>query len=373
MQTPDLKILNKSLDQLAIIDTFTSGQFERSLWEVGRMELHASLFSRGAEALQPGNLVMIDELRVWEMTGIKKTEGNMLGLQVTGREIKGVLGQRLVIPDNKDDSHHFGWDRVPGPMEPDVAAETIMKHYVNKHAITTADPKRALPGLVLAPDLGRGMKTRWSERFRSLTETLKDIGEFTGMGYRVTADLANKQFVFEVIPERVQTEGAPNPVILSVGFNNIQAMDYQRDVSRDVTIAYAGGAGEDEDRLIQAVARNPTEADLEGYDRREAWLECGSVDEIDDLVYEAKYQLAQKEKVEFVTCEALPNATFAYLKDWDIGSVVTVQSHALGISQAQKITAVKEVYEQGRVQIIPTLGKRNKTILDEIRKSEVIS
>ncbi len=373
MQTPDLKILNKGLDQLAIVDSYTSLQLERSLWEVGRMELHASLFSKGAETLQPGNLVMIDERRTWEMTGIKKTEGNTLGLQVTGRELKGVLGQRLVIPDSKDDSHHFGWDRVPGVSDPDVAAETIIKHYVDKHAITTTDLKRALPGLVLAPDLARGMKTRWSERFRSLTETLKDIGEFTGMGYRVTVDLAKKQFVFEVIPERVQTEGSLHPVILSVDFNNIQTMDYQRDVSRDVTIAYAGGAGEDEDRLIQAVARNPTEADLEGYDRREDWLDCGSIDEVDALIYEARYKLAQKEKVEFVTCEALPNATFAYLKDWDIGSVVTVQSHALGISQAQKITAVKEVYEQGRVQIIPTLGKRNKTILDEIRKSEVIS
>lgn len=255
----------------------------------------------------------------------------------------------------------------------DVPAETIIKHYVYKHAAEPADEKRAFPGLTVAPDQKRGMETRWSDRFRLLTEVLKDIGEFTGLGYEIRVDLINKGFVFDVIPEKDQTQGTlDNPVTLSVDYDNQGGLDYTHDVSGDVSLAYAGGAGEDEDRLIQAVGRSSEDEALTGYDRRETWLDCGSIDEVDGLIYEARYKLAQKQKTEALTGQMLPNQSFEYRKDWDLGSIVTVQSRALGLVQAQKVTAVKEVYEQGRVEIIPTFGKRNKTILDEIRKQEVI-
>ncbi len=373
MQTPELRVIDKAVNLLGIIDTYPSGQFERAAWEVGKMELHVGLFDQGADALRAGNIVMIDERRAWEITGIRQSEDRQsMSVVVYGQELKGILGRRLVVPGVKDDQHHFGWDRVPGPSDPDAPIETIIKHYVNTHAINTADPKRALPGLVLAPDLGRGMLTRWSDRFKPLTETLKGIGEFSGMGYEVRVDLANKQFVFDVIPEVDQVLGTGHPVVLSVGYENLDSLTYLLDTSPDVSVAYAGGAGEDEDRLIQAVGRTPEDEALTGYDRRESWLDCGSIDEVDDLIYEAQYKLAQMARVESVTCEALPNDSFAYLTDWDLGSVVTVMSDALGIMQAQKVTAVKEVYERGRVQVFPTLGKRNKTILDEIRKTEVV-
>lgn len=373
MQTPELRVINKDISLLGIIDTYTSGQFERSSWEVGKMELHVGLLDQGADALRVGNIVMIDERRAWEITGIKQTEDRQgWGMVAYGQELKGILGRRLVVPASKDDQHHFGWDRVPGPSAPDVPVETIIKHYVDKHAINPDDPKRALPGLVLAPDLERGMLTRWSDRFTPLTETLKDIGEFSGMGYAVWVDLSNKQFVLDVIPERDQVLGTDHPVVLSVGYENIENLTYLLDTSRDVSVAYVGGAGEDEERLIQTVGRTAEDEALTGHDRREDWLDCGSIDEIDDLIYEAQYRLAQMERTESVTCEVMPNQSFEYMTDWDLGSVITVKSDALGIMQAQKVTAVREVYERGRVQVYPTLGKRSKTIIDEIRKQEVI-
>lgn len=615
MKVPELRVIDKDFNLVGILDTYTSFQGERRAWEVGPLEMHIDLRAQGADACQIGNIVMIDENRAWEITSVRKTEGAGLSLVVTGHELKGFLGQRIVVPDQKDDSHHFGWDRVPDPDAPvyepvegefyqdgnyypgqtaamitvrhgqntnaerpiealavywiggmgpenarngdlwygsyeglqlmaggyfqtvedgvtggyflpdynryidiygkeayeytlyklrdadrevfdeitedgflirrvgimtldgtehwansslpvgffystsavnttaaesalvactravgytdrtdaddkapschisddknllfnyshiwdteeslpdsvntfkaelaakanssspwviyyelehptttplphlGIPTEGIIKHYIEKHAAEPDDPVRKLPRLGIAPDLKRGALTKWSARFKSLTETLKDIGEYSGMGYTVRVDLENKRFVADVIPEQ-QT-----PVILSVDFENIQSLDYVNDVSRDISIAYAGGAGEDEDRLIQTVARTPAEAALSGYERREAWLECGSVDDIEDLIYEAQYQLAQQEETESLTCGAMPNTSFEYLKDWDIGSIVTVRSKALGLIQQQKVTAVKETYERGRIQITPTLGKRNKTILDEIRKTEVV-
>jgi hypothetical protein len=370
MQIPNLRIIDKQFNLLAVLDTYTSFQGERSLWEIGKLELHIGLKDQGAEALEVGNLVLIDEKRVWEITGVKKTEDDDLNLMVSGHELKGIFKQRVVIPDQKDDSHFFGWDRFPD--QGDAPAEAIMRHYVEKHAVNPSDPNRAFPALIMAPYLGRGMSAVWSERFKRLDETLRDIGEYTGMGNTVTVDLASERFVFDVIPERIQTAGSEHPVIMSVGFENIENIEYNLDTSNEVTLAYAGGAGEDEFRLIQAVSRTPDDATLSGYARRETWQDCGSVDNIDDLIYEAQYQLSKMEPSETLTCSVLPNSSFQYLRDWDIGSIVTVQSRALGIEQAKKITSVKEVYERGRIQIIPTFGKRNKNILDEIRKTEVV-
>ena len=369
---PDLKILDKDQNLLAVIDSYSSFQGERRAWEVGSMELHLGLEDQGASTIQEGNLVMIDEKRVWEITGIKKTEGTTLTLEATGRELKGILAQRIVVPQEKDDEHFYGWDRFPAPLDPDVPAESIIKHYIGSHAITPTDAKRALPDWELAADQGRGPETRWSARFRALTDTLKDIGEQTGIGYTATLDLENKRFIVDIIPEKDQAAGSDHPVILGIDYDNIQTLDYRLDTEKDITIAYAGGAGEDEDRLIQAVARTPEESALSGYARREGWLECGSSQDIEDLVFEATYQLSQQEQTETLTASAAPYATFKYLEDWDLGSIVTVKSERLGITQDKKVTAVKEIYERGKIQIIPTLGKRNKTIIDEIRKTEVI-
>lgn len=372
MSVPDIKLLDMDFNLLATLDSYSSFQGERSLWEVGNCELHIGLNNRGANKIKEGCLLTFDSKRVWRLDGIKLAEDRDLKLVASGKELKNILSQRLVVPDKKSDTHHFGFDRFPDPEDPDAAAETIMKYYVRKHAVNPADLKRKLPRLIIAVDRSRGIKTRWSERFQPVTETLKDIGDFSGIGYEVYLDHDNKQFVFDVIPEKNQVQGSDDPVVFSKEYNNVSKLDYTLDVSDGVSIAYSGGYGTDEDRLIQLVARTDEDMNLSGYDRKETWVDVGNAQTVDDLVYEAKHQLSKKEIKETFSGSAIPNKSFEYIKDWNIGSVVTVESRRLGIKQNQKITAVKEVYERNKIEIIPTFGKRNKDILDEIRKVEVV-
>ncbi|MGI6579943.1 MAG: siphovirus ReqiPepy6 Gp37-like family protein [Saccharofermentanales bacterium] len=372
MIAPNIRVLDKNFNLLATLDSYTSFQGERSLWEVGTCELHIGLRNQGANKLQAGVLISIDPHRVWEINNIKLTEDKDLKLVASGKELKTILKQRLIVPDKKNDTQHFGFDRFPNPEDPDATAETIMKYYVNKHAVNPDDPKRKLPRLNIAVDRQRGLKTRWSERFKSIVDCFKDIGEFAGIGYEVYLDHKNKEFIFDVIPERIQTIGSDNPVVFSRDYNNIANLNYTLDTSEDVTVAYAGGYGTDEDRLIQLVARNEEDMNLSGYNRKESWIDVASSQTVDDLIYEAQHQLSKKEKKETLSSNAIPNVSFEYLKNWDIGSIVTVESRRLGFMQNKKITAVKEVYERNKVEITPTFGKRNLNILDEIRKTEVI-
>ena len=240
----DINVLDKDFNLLATLDGYSSFQGERYLWEVGNCELHIGLTRPGINKLIPGNLLTIAPKRTWIITGIRPSESRSLEIVVLGKELKNILSQRLVVPDVKDDTHHFGYDRYPAPADPDVAVETIMKHYVNKHAVNPSDSMRELPRLTIAVNRSRGLTTRWSERFRPITDTLKDIGEYSGIGYTVYLDYENKRFVFDVIPERNQIQGSDNPVVFSSEFENIANIEYEHDTTDDVTVAYAGGTGE---------------------------------------------------------------------------------------------------------------------------------
>lgn len=371
-EAPTLRIYDKDFNFLAIVDAYTSLQAERKLWEIGALELHISLLSQGASELNVGNIIMIDEFRVYEITGIKKTQSKDLALVVTGHEFKGVLKQRIVVPGKISDTQYFGWDRYPEVNASDAPAESIMKHYVSTHAVNTAEAYRALPGLTVAQDMQRGITTRWSERFKPLDQVLKDIGEFTGIGYNVSIDVKKKQFIFDIIPEIQQTTGSETPVVFSIEFDNVNSIAYEASTADYSTVAYAGGAGVDEDRLIQQVARTPEDMSLSGYARRESWLDIGSAQNVDELEFEAKHQLSKIEKTETATARVAQSESFEYMKDWDIGSIVTVQSKALGIRFNKKITAVKEVYERGKIELDVTFGKRAKDIRDQIYKTEVV-
>lgn len=267
-------------------------------------------------------------------------------------------------------ANSFGYDRYPAPGSPDVPAETVMKRYVNKHLSNPYDTNRKIAELAVATDQGRGLDMRWSTRFEPIDRVLKAIGEYAEMGYDMTLDLANENFLFDVVPGVDHSAGSSNPVIFSVAFANVDSTKYTIDDQSAVTVAYAGGAGENEDRLIQAV--NIAETPSSGLSRKEAWVDCGSVDTIDDLKYEAKHRMKGSTETETLTSDIATSETLGYGAKWDLGDIVTIQSVSLGISRDVRITEVRETYENGKRDINVTFGTRQRNILDEIRKTEVV-
>lgn len=372
MQNPDLKVFDKNFNLLGVIDSYTSFQGERRLWEVGEMELHLAFDAPYANTLNEGNLVYLSETRVWEITERTEKEKSLPELIILGRELKGFLDARMVIPDAKDDTHYFGFDRYPELGEPDAPAESIMKYYINKHAVNPAEMKRKFPNLVLSVDAKRGLSLRWSARFVRLTELLAEIGVYSGLGYVVRFLPDSEQMHFDVIPETDATQNSLHPVIFALDFENIESMERTRSRKDYYTHAYAGGSGTDEERLILSVPRTDTEVNSSGFGRIETWIDAGSLSEVADLQNEAKYQLLKNEKTDLIEADTVLGKSFPYLTAWDIGTVVTLRSAALNFELDKKITAVREVYERGKMQVIPTFGQRRKDIRDEIRTRKVV-
>lgn len=403
-KAPPISIIDPiSFELQGFIKTYFSFRFTRKLWEIGQFELHVKNTEQNSKALKIGNIIFVDEKRAGLIDSINITEKDNK-LVAKGKELKGITSYRIVIPDMKDDSQFFGYDRYPEPVAGETVAaapaESVFKHYVNKHLAQGADPNRQIENLVVAPDLQRGGMMSWSSRFDVLSDVLKKIGDWAQMGYCINLDLKNKQMVFDVIPQKDSTAGGDSPVIFSSEYNNLTETSFTVDDNSRKNVAYVGGAGSDEDRAIKSVVKdesnlnsetNKTQDDTygvkvlsdsfgqkkavptpKGLNRRETWIDAGSIDDMDELEYEGQYRMQDMKRAETVDADILNTRFTDYLDKWDLGSVVTVRSKKIGYEIDKLITEVQESYESNGTTIRSIFGERKKNIIDKLQKEEVV-
>lgn len=362
----DIKILNTDFSLAGYINGFTSLQYTRSLFEVGTFELHVSSLSSGQE-LKRGRLIYIDAKHCGYIKKVMKAETtNGIEYVAYGSELKSLTGSRIVLPDETADMYFYGYDRYPPPEAEEEPVEDVVKYYAYKHLC--GPQPRGFPNLVIAPSKKRGEKIRWSSRFQTLEQLYIDIGSYTGTGYSIETDIENKQFIFDFVPKTDKTVNSTDPVIFSGDFANLYSVKYTEDESALVNCIYAGGAGEDESRMIIEVS----DEENAGFERIEGWEDCGSIEYPEDLIYEAKQKSKSKILKTSISGTALESGAYKYLEDWDIGDVVTLRSKSLGVEADRQITEVYEAWEGDAKEMKITFGERNNTILDEIRKREVI-
>lgn len=368
---PILRVINTDFVPLAHIAASSSVQWTRKLYEVGTFEIHTFMHVKGADQLKPDSIVFLDPRRVGIVDYYDADETKRgVPIVAKGKELKEICRWRNTVPSQMEDTQYFGYDRFPALDQPDAAAESIIKHYADRHMVNPDDPNRAFPDLVIAEDILRGQTMRWQSRFEPLTSVFKAIGEITGMGYEVRLDIANEQFVFDVIVGADHTAASDHPVIFATSWGNVSGLKYSEDVSDWANTGYAGGAGESEGRLIQVVYEDDTPQT--GWGRRETWLDCGSIEMVDDLLYEGKYKLKDKPRVRGLSGDVIPAGPFKYGEHWDLGDYVTLQSRVSGVEMDTQITEVRESYEKGNIDIKPTFGRRNKYFLDEIKQIGVV-
>lgn len=365
MKMPPVRILTQDLQLLGQL--MCKSLLYRRFWQgVGEFQLVVHGNAPNAEKLKVGNLITLggDGHRSGIITKITATE-NEKGVTylVEGHSLAWFAAGRITLPDN--DAYNFGYDNVPkltsSVSSPSpVPAETILKTYAERHLVNPLDPKRKIPGLVIADDLGRGMNTVWSSRLEQLDTVLQAVSEYTDMGWEIYADLDNQNLVFDVIEgvDRSQSQSENSFISFSSGLRNISNMHYNYDISPMRNIGYAGGAGEGQNRIVLKVYKN---TETEGNDRREIFLDCGNLEIVEtsttmSLADEGKHKLENYPLSESFTATIAPNFADKYQKNWDIGDKVTVYSKALGKEFDTRITVVEEAYEATKYELKVTFG-----------------
>jgi len=280
---------------------------------------------------------------------ITEDDSGIETLIVKGPTLGGVLDQRVTVTSN--------YDRIRGP------AETVMKHYVTNHLISSAYPDRNIPVFSVAPNQYRGKETPWQTRFDPLDQVMEKIAEWCDIGWLVKLDFQNKKWMFDVLPGRDLTAGQSilPPVIFSHDFDNIQSQQYVDSKLQYKNAGYAGGKGEDEDRLIQFVGGGL------GLNRREVFLDCSSADNATELIDLGKQKLSELKQIVTYNGMILNTNSFVYEKDWDLGDRVTLQNRSWNLAMDNRITEVKEIYEPAS-KIEAVLGDEIPTITNFVKR-----
>ncbi|MFE9276141.1 siphovirus ReqiPepy6 Gp37-like family protein [Paenibacillus glucanolyticus] len=215
---PSVRILDTGFNLLGEIDNYESLQLTRRFYRPGEFEMHIQIGKRHTDQLLHDRVIYINNqphksgvIRYREIT---QDDSGIETLIVRGPTLGGVLDQRITITDN--------YDRIRGP------AETVMKHYVTNHLISSIYPDRNIPVFSVAPNLLRGKETPWQTRFEPLDQVMQEISEWCEMGWFVRLDFSNKKWVFDVLPGRNLAAGQNTspPVIFSHDFDNIQSQQY---------------------------------------------------------------------------------------------------------------------------------------------------
>lgn len=319
---------------------WTSLQLTRSYWGLGSFELRLPEGAPGAEALALGRVVFFSQALHKAMV-VEKLTRQRGQVAASGKPLKGVAARRICVPPAQDDGH-FGWDRFTG------SAEAAYHHYAAANLYAPQDPHRAVQRLVPGDNLGRGPVLPWQARFTDLAALLAAIGEATEIGWDILPDFHGQAYVFGARAGRDLT-GGPGAVILSEGNRNAADLAFTWDASAYRSTAYVGGAGEDENRLIYAQGQEHA-----GVERRETWVDAGSVADTEMLRAAARQKLDGAQQKELLTAEMLEGGLTRYERDYDLGDNILLRG--AGWQTATRLLEVRESYEGGGRKLSATFG-----------------
>lgn len=359
MKKEPIRIIDKDFNLLGEIDDYESLQFIRRFYTVGEFELHINMDKNNTEALVKNNLIMLGSS--FNKVGIimhRENEINNDGndeLIIKGPTLKGILSRRLTVPVVSSD----GYDSESGSQE------TIMKAFVNNHVVNPSDVNRKMPQVSIAADQKRGKQDAWRSRFDILSDKLAEIGQYSQFGWDVILDIENSKWVFDIIQGRDLTvdQDVLPPVIFSTDFDNILSPHLTQSLLNSYNVGYAGGYGDDTNRLIQEIGSST------GLERIETFLDCSQAENATELITLGQEKLNELKEIQTFEFQIIPDNTFIYEKDYDLGDIVTTQSKKWGATMNCQIIEIKETYEVDGLKLEATFGSSVPNLITILKRN----
>lgn len=200
-------------------------------------------------------------------------------------------------------------------------------------------------------------QTRYANLFDEIQRVLSP-GE---LGFNLTIDLTNSEYVFNVEEGTDRTTSAPTyapRVIFGLEYGNLSEYSKVSDTASTKNFAYIGGTGEADARVIATVDASTVRKKEIFVDARDVTVEA----ELQERGGQTLTELMPIDSFDFNVIER----QFIYETDYDLGDYVTVVLSKT-VSKDLQIQAVKEIYEKGNIKIIPSFGETDRTLGNVIK------
>ena len=346
-----LQIMSPDFEKISEIAQYESLQITRSYYGTGSFSLSVHPGAKNAEYITPDVIVFFsgEPEKAFLIEDVQ--QHSRTKMTVKGCMLKGFAKRRVCVPPLSAEAREyqdFGWDRFTG------SAEAAYLHFANNNLITPDDAARAIPHLVAATNQDRGTSLPWQARFDKLDTLFQTIGETTGMGWDISLDLENEQFIFSSWEGTDRTQGN-GLCLISEENGNASDLTYKAIYSGSASTAYVGGAGEDEERFILSEGGS-----VSGLSRREIWAEAGSIEDPDLLTLYAKNKLTDTKSKITLTANLIDSGACRYGRDYDVGDLVFLRGR--GVQASTRITEIKETYEGNQRSLSGVFGDRPITV-----------
>lgn len=361
----EIYVFDKNLNFIDTIDQYTSLQWIRRYHTAGSFELHCPITSHNISTLARNNLIWkqdSNEVGIIEYRRLYTDENGKEIITVVGRMLTSILDRRILYTTEQHINKNV---------------EIIMRNMVDKNCISTS-AKRKLP-VLLGELKGYTERTDYQKSYGNLLEELTALSQTSDIGFFIRTDLEQKKHYFETYKgiDRSIAQSTNSQVVFSRDYDNLFNQEYTDDVNNLRTTALVAGEGEGAERKRTVVNDEYT-----GLDRYELYVDARDIQQtVDDVTMpDSEYlnllrqrgreKLAEYKDIQTFEGNIITN-NYEYKKDFDLGDVVTVMDRRWNIAVNARITEVNEIYENGKVEIVPTLGNNIPTILDKIKRTVI--
>lgn len=334
----EIRLYDREMNFKGAIDNVNSLIWTRRYYTAGEFELHAPLTDRNIRLLNPGNLIAKrNGKEAGIIEDVLNSDGNS-GMEIVrkGRFLEAYMDRRLI------------------------------KSTVNFYGKTEIAMRQLLEGVEPIPRVELGAIGGYSEtvRFQVTMKNLlvyqEKLARSAALGFRLRPDFKQKKIFFEVYQgiNRGYGQKEARRVVFSERYDNLDNAQYTYNDQKLKTKAIVGGQGEGAERIYVEVG------DGAGLDLREIFVDAKDIqkEEMTDdeyreaLIQKGKEALAENQINEAMECEVGADINFHYKKDYDLGDIVSVNKIKWGIKMDQRITEIQEVYENGGMIVVPTIG-----------------
>lgn len=329
-------LLNESFTALEIVEKYQG--FDSFRMDMASSALYANEVINGRLLYLPGEgdaLFLIEQIQ----ENVEEGKDDKI---VAGRSIDG-----FALSERRVDVTGLDYD-----YQTSVPAETAMKYYVNAHAGPGAAIERRVPGLVIAPDLGRGIDVSQAARFQTLLFILLDIARVSGLGWQAPYDRDNLEVPFDIIEGTDRTTS----VFFDFDFETLRGWTKLDSIADSKTLAIVAGQGE---LAARDIVKRYSGSEPAGFDRREDFIDARDVELGNTAVLELRGDafLASRAPERSLEATIQEQGSFQLGVHWFNGDIVTIRNEARGLEYAARVI---EVHKKWTVSSTPEI----KSVLD---------
>lgn len=310
-----LILYDKQYEKIGEIEYFTLLEWVRRYSVAGEFTLTMPFTDENKKLLAVGHLIyykptketaMINSLNV-----IMQNDGTEQ-LQVKGLHLLSLLSDRFSATSHSGD------------------IRTLANNLINTTIVSPSNPNRKISNFIIKSFPTTGINVQVETGQQAIYQTITEQCEIYNVGAKIDFNISTKVFEFSLY------QGTDRNVTFDRDFNNILEQDYfYSEASYKNTL----------------VSETATYFDNNiGIDRKEVFADS-------ENQAQAQAELLQYKKIEILDCVINPiSPQFEYLKDYDLGDIVTVKNGALNIKIQKNIEEIKETYDRQGLHLTVVFG-----------------